>query len=276
MLSTFIIALREGLEASLIVGILAAYIIKTNNRSLLKPLWLGVAGAVITSLGLGALLSFTSAELSDRGNEFFAGTTSFIAVGLVTWMVFWMKRTARVLKSELHGKVDNALATGPLTLAGVAFFAVLREGLETSLFIYANFRTVNGTTSATIGLVLGFAIAIALGWAIFKSAIKMNLSKFFKYTGIGLIIVAAGVLSYGVHEYQELGWLPGPDAFAWDTTSWMTKDSVAGAVLGGTVGFDTTTSWLQLGVYVLYLGSVLVPYLAKPTPTPAVKPAVNA
>jgi len=262
MLSTFIIALREGLEASLIVGILTAYIIKTNNRSLLKPLWLGVAGAVITSLGLGALLSFTSAELSDRGNEFFAGTTSFIAVGLVTWMVFWMKRTARVLKSELHGKVDNALATGPLTLAGVAFFAVLREGLETSLFIYANFRTVNGTTSATIGLILGFAISITLGWAIFKSAIKMNLSKFFKYTGIGLIVVAAGVLAYGVHEFQELGWLPGPDAFAWDTTSWMTKDSVAGAVLGGTVGFDTTTSWLQLAIWAIYLVAVLVPYLS--------------
>jgi high-affinity iron transporter len=183
MLSTFIIALREGLEASLIVGILAAYIIKTNNRSLLKPLWLGVGAALAASLSLGAILTFTAAELSDRGNEMFAGTTSFIAVALVTWMVFWMKRTARVLKSELHGKVDTALTTGPLTLAGVAFFAVLREGLETSLFVYANFRTVDGKTSATIGLLLGFAIAIALGWAIFKSAIRLNLSKFFTYTG---------------------------------------------------------------------------------------------
>jgi high-affinity iron transporter len=261
MLSTFIIALREGLEASLIVGILVAYIIRTDRRALLKPLWLGVAGAVIASLGLGALLSFTSAELTPRGNQLFAGTTSFIAVALVTWMVFWMKRTARFLKSELHGKVDNALTAGPLTLAGVAFFAVVREGLETALFIYANFRTVSGTTSATIGLILGFAIAITLGWAIFKSAIKMNLSKFFTYTGIGLIIVAAGVLAYGVHEYQELGWLPGPDAFAWDTTSWMAKDSIAGAVLGGTVGFDTTTSWLQLLIWAIYLVAVLTPYL---------------
>jgi len=261
MLSTFIIALREGLEASLIVGILVAYIIRTDRRSLLKPLWLGVVGAVITSLGLGALLSFTSAELTPRGNQLFAGTTSFIAVALVTWMVFWMKRTARHLKSELHGKVDNALTAGPLTLAGVAFFAVVREGLETALFIYANFRTVHGTAPATIGLVLGFAIAIALGYAIFKSAIKMNLSKFFTYTGIGLIIVAAGVLSCGVHEFQELGWLPGPDAFAWDTTSWMAKDSIAGAVLGGTVGFDTTTSWLQLLIWAIYLVAVLTPYL---------------
>ena len=264
MLSTFIIALREGLEASLIVGILVAYIIKTDRRSLLKPLWLGVAGAVIASLGLGALLSFTSAELTPRQNQLFAGTTSLIAVALVTWMVFWMKRTARFLKTELHGKVDNALTAGPLTLAGVAFFAVIREGLETALFIYANFRTVSGTTSAAVGLVFGFGISITLGWAIFKSAIKMNLSKFFKYTGVGLIVVAAGVLAYGIHEFQELGWLPGPDAFAWDTTSWMTKNSIAGAVLGGTVGFDTTTSWFQFGAWALYLIAVLTPYLRAP------------
>ena len=264
MLGTFIIALREGLEASLIVGILVAYIIKTDRRSLLKPLWLGVAGAVIASLGLGALLSFTSAELTPRQNQLFAGTTSLIAVALVTWMVFWMKRTARFLKTELHGKVDNALTAGPLTLAGVAFFAVIREGLETALFIYANFRTVSGTTSAAIGLVLGFAISISLGWAIFKSAIEMNLSKFFTYTGIGLIVVAAGVLAYGIHEFQELGWLPGPNAFAWDTTSWMTKNSIAGAVLGGTVGFDTTTSWFQFGAWALYLIAVLTPYLRAP------------
>ena len=262
MLNTFIIALREGLEAALIVGILAAYIIKTNNRSLLKPLWLGVSAALVLSLSLGAILSFTAAELSDRGNELFAGTTSFIAVGLVTWMVFWMKRTARVLKSELHGKVDHALTAGPLTLAGVAFFAVLREGLETALFVYANFQTVDGKTSATIGLILGFAIAIGLGWAIFKSAIRLNLSKFFTYTGIALIFVAAGVLSYGVHEFQELGWLPGPDAFVWDVTSWLPKESLVAGILSGTVGFDTTTSWLQLAIWAIYLVAVLVPYLS--------------
>jgi high-affinity iron transporter len=261
MLSTFIIALREGLEAALIVGILVAYIVRTDRRHLLKPLWTGVSVAIAASLALGGILSFTSAELSSRGEELFAGVTSFAAVGLVTWMVFWMKRTARVLKSELHGKVDNALTTGPLTLAGVAFFAVLREGLETSLFVYANFRTVDGKTSATIGLLLGFAIAIALGRAIFKSAIRLNLSKFFTYTGIALIVVAAGVLSYGVHEFQELGWLPGPDAFVWDVTSWLPKESLVAGLLGGTVGFDTTTSWLQLAVWAIYLAAVLTPYL---------------
>jgi len=272
MLSTFIIALREGLEACLIVGILVAYIVKTNRKGYLKPLWTGVISAVIASIALGAFLTMTSVSLSDRGQELFAGVTSFIAVALVTWMVFWMKRTARNLRNELQGKVESAVSGGPLALAGVAFIAVIREGLETSLFVYTNFQTVADVTSSAVGLILGFAASITLGYLIYKSAIRLNLAKFFTYSGVALIIVAAGVLSYGVHEFQELGYLPGPDAFAWDVTSFIAKDSIMGASLSGTIGFDTTTSWLQLAVYVLYLGSVLVPYLSKPR----VKTAVNA
>ena len=264
MLNTFIIALREGLEACLIVGILVAYIVKTDRKGYLKPLWIGVAAAVVLSIALGAFLTLTSVSLSERGQELFAGVTSVIAVGLVTWMVFWMKRTARTLRNELHGKLDTAVATGPLALAGVAFIAVIREGLETSLFVYTNFQTVDSVTSSTIGLVLGFAFSITLGYLIYKSAIRLNLSKFFTYSGVALIIVAAGVLSYGIHEFQELGYLPYEKAFAWDVTSVIAKDSVLSAFLSGTIGFDTTTSWLQLGVYVLYLGAVLVPYLSKP------------
>ena len=280
MLNTFIVALREGLEACLIVGILVAYIVKTDRKGYLKPLWTGVAAAVVLSIALGAFLTLTSVSLSERGQELFAGVTSFIAVGLVTWMVFWMKRTARTLRNELHGKLDSAVATGPLALAGVAFIAVIREGLETSLFVYTNFQTsadvnsstVDSVTSSTIGLILGFALSITLGYLIYKSAIRLNLSKFFTYSGVALIIVAAGVLSYGIHEFQELGYLPYEKAFAWDVTSVIAKDSVLSAFLSGTIGFDTTTSWLQLGVYVLYLGAVLVPYLAKPR----TKSVVNA
>jgi len=272
MLSTFIIALREGLEASLIVGILVAYLVRGERRELLKALWLGVITAIATSLGLGAFLSFTSVSLSKRGEQFFAGVTSFIAVGLVTWMVFWMKRTARNLRNELQGKVDMAVTAGPLALAGAAFFAVIREGLETSLFVYTNFQTVADTTSSAAGLILGFAVSITLGYLIYKSSIKLNLSKFFTYSGVALIIVAAGVLSYGVHEFQELGYLPGPDAFAWDITSIIAKDSILGASLSGTIGFDTTTSWMQLGIYTLYLGAVLIPYLTKPRAKVAVNP----
>jgi len=261
MLSTFLIALREGLEAALIVGILVAYLVKTGRNHLLAPLWIGVGTAIAASLALGGFLSFTSAELSDRGEEFFAGTTSFLAVGFVTWMVFWMKRAARGLRDELHGKVDSAVGAGSLAIAVTAFVAVVREGLETALFIYTNFKTVGAASSATIGLILGLALAVALGYLIYNRSVKINLSKFFQITGTALIIVAAGVLSYGIHEYQELGWLPGVDSYIWDVTSWMAKDSVLATVLAGSIGFDTTTSWLQFIVAGAYIGIILWLYL---------------
>ena len=261
MLSTFIIALREGLEAALIVGILVAYLVKSGRKAFLAPLWVGVALAVLASLATGAFLTITSTELSPRGEDFFAGTTSFLAVGLVTWMVFWMKRTARHLKGQLEGQMSNAVLAGPLALAAAAFFAVVREGLETSLFIYANFKTVSSTPTATIGLLLGLGVAIALGYLIYRSSIKINLAKFFTYTGTALVVVAAGVLSYGIHEYQELGWLPGADFFIWDVTSVIAKESLIGGVLAGTIGFDTTTSLLQFLVWAAYLAIILSLYL---------------
>jgi high-affinity iron transporter len=264
MLSTFTIALREGLEASLIVGILVAYLVKTDRRSQLRALWTGVFVALAASLAFGAFLSYTSAELSDKGEELFAGTTSFVAVGMVTWMVFWMKRTARGLRDELNGKAEVAVSSGSLSLALLSFFAVAREGLETSLFLYTNFQTVGAVSTATLGLVLGLALAVGLGFGIYNRAVKINLSKFFTYSGVALIVVAAGVLSYGVHEFQEFGILPGPDAFIWDVTSWMPKDSFIAAALGGTMGFDTTTSWLQFILWISYLGLTLSAYLSAP------------
>jgi len=272
MLSTFIIALREGLEASLIVGILGAYLIKSERRHHLRALWTGVFLAVSASLALGAFLSYTSAELSTKGAELFAGTTSFVAVAMVTWMVFWMKRTARGLRDELHGKAEVAVAAGALSMGTLAFFAVAREGLETSLFLYSNFKAVGAFSTATLGLVLGLATSVALGYGIYNRSVKLNLGKFFTYSGVALIVVAGGVLSYGVHEFQEFGFLPGPDAFAWDITSWMGKDSFIASLLAGTIGFDTTTSWLQLIVWVAYLALTIATYL-----TPAkVKTPQNA
>lgn len=272
MLSTFIIALREGLEAALIVGILVAYLVKSERRHHLRALWTGVFLAVSASLALGAFLSYTSAELSTKGAELFAGTTSFVAVAMVTWMVFWMKRTARGLRDELHGKAEVAVAAGALYMGTLAFFAVAREGLETSLFLYTNFKTVGAFSTATLGLVLGLATSVALGYGIYNRSVKLNLGKFFTYSGVALIVVAGGVLSYGVHEFQEFGFLPGPDAFAWDITSWMGKDSFIASLLAGTIGFDTTTSWLQLIVWVAYLALTIATYL-----TPAkVKTPQNA
>lgn len=261
MLSTFIIALREGLEAALIIGILVAYILKSDRRQLLAPLWIGVAAAIAGSIGLGLILSRASSELGDRAEKFFVGTTSFLAVALVTWMVFWMKRAARGLRDELHGKIDSAVGAGSIAIAVTAFVAVVREGLETALFIYTNFKTVGAASSATIGLVLGLALAVALGYLIYNRSVKINLSKFFQVTGTALVIVAAGVLSYGIHEYQELGWLPGADSYIWDVTSWMAKDSILATVLAGSIGFDTTTAWLQFLVSAAYIAIVLWLYL---------------
>jgi len=276
MLSTFIIALREGLEAALIVGILVAYVVRTDRRHLLKPLWTGVGVALLASLALGGLLAFTSAELSDRGEELFAGVTSFAAVGLVTWMVFWMKRTARNLRNELHGKIDGALMGGPISLALVAFFAVAREGLETALFVYSNFKTVGVASTATVGLVLGLGLAVFLGYAIYNRTVKLDLAKFFTITGVALIIIAAGVLSYGIHEFQELGYLPGVDSFLWDVTPWIAKESLLGSLLGGLVGFDTTTSFVQFIGWSIYLLAVLIPYLSKGKGAAKAKVSVNA
>jgi high-affinity iron transporter len=263
MLSSFLIALREGLEAALIIGILVAYVVKTNRRNLLLPIWSGVSAALALSVGLVFFLAFTSRELSARGEEFFAGTTSIIAVALVTWMVFWMKRTARALRAELHGKVEEAAVIGSFALTAAAFFAVAREGLETALFVYSNFRTVGSKAPAAIGLIVGLALAVALGYLIYRRAINLNLSKFLTITGAALIVVAAGVLSYGIHEFQELGWLPGENSYIWDVTSWMAPDSVIATLLAGTIGFDTTMSWLQFLIWSAYLVGVLGLYLKK-------------
>jgi high-affinity iron transporter len=261
MLSSFLIALREGLEAALIVGILVAYVVKTDRRFLLTPIWSGVGVALALSLALGGFLGFTSSELSERGETFFAGTTSIVAVALVTGMVFWLKRTARALRDELHGKVEQAALVGPIALAAAAFFAVAREGLETVLFLYSNFRTVGSKTPVVVGFIIGLTLAISLGYLIYRRAINLNLSRFFNITGVALIVVAAGVLSYAVHEFQELGWLPGETAYIWDVTGWMAPDSLVGTLLAGTIGFDTTTSWLQFVVWATYLAGVIALYL---------------
>jgi high-affinity iron transporter len=283
MLSTFIIALREGLEASLIVGILLAYVKKTGRTQLTRPLWLGVSAAILLSLAVGAGLNLTSSELSDRNEEIFAGTASVLAVIFVTAMVFWMKRTAKTLHGDLHGKLEANWSShsggsgkfGMFAAAATAFFAVIREGLETALFLYSNFNTAGGSYAPAAGLVIGLASAVLLGYLLYNRAITINLAKFFKITGVALIIVAAGVLSYAVHEFQEVGWLPGEDSIAWNITSWLSPDSFIAGILAGSIGFRTTTTWLQVGVWFFYLVSVMTPYLkpatanAKATAKPA-------
>lgn len=202
MFNTLVIALREGLEASLIVGILIAYLKKTGRVELLKSLWFGVFSAIGAALLFGAILTFTSTTLSENGEKYFVGFTGLSAVGLVTWMIFWMKKTARFMKLELEQKASAAISAGALSLA--AFTAVVREGLETSLFLYANFKG-NDPVGSTIGLLIGLGIAVSLGYGIYRGAIRFNLATFFKFSGAALVLVAANVFAYSLHELEEVG-----------------------------------------------------------------------
>ncbi|MFZ3469900.1 iron uptake transporter permease EfeU [Streptomyces sp. 4.24] len=265
MFSNYLIGLREGLEASLIVCILVAYLVKTGNKDKLVPLWLGVGLAAALSLAFGAGLEFGTQELTFTAQEAIGGALSIIAVGLVTWMVFWMKRTARNLKSELQGKLDAALAMGTGALVTTAFLAVGREGLETSLFVWRSVHAAGDGAGPLIGVLLGIGSSIVLGWLFYRGALRINLSKFFTWTGGLLVVVAAGVLAYGVHDLQEADFLPGLTSKAFDISETIPPDSWYGTLLKGTVNFQPDPTVLQVVVWALYLIPVLALFLA-PSP----------
>lgn len=262
MFSNYLIGLREGLEASLVVCILVAYLVKTGNKDKLAPLWLGVGLAAALSLAFGAGLEFGTQELTFKAQEAIGGSLSIIAVGLVTWMVFWMKRTARHLKAELQGKLDAALAMGTGALVATAFLAVGREGLETSLFVWRSVHAAGDGAAPLIGVLLGIASAILLGWLFYRGALKINLSKFFTWTGALLVVVAAGVLAYGVHDLQEADFLPGLGDKAFDISGTIPPDSWYGTLLKGTFNFQPDPTVLQVVVWALYLVPVLALFLA--------------
>jgi len=271
--ATFLIGLREGLEASLVVGILVAYLVRTGNRARLAPVWGGIAVAVALSLGFGALLQFTSAQLSFRAQEAFGGFASLLAVAFVTWMVFWMRRTARSLKSELHGRLDTALTLGPLALALTAFVAVGREGLETALFLWSAASSTGETVSPVVGALLGLVTAVALGYLLYRQAVSLNLKTFFTWTGAGLVVVAAGVLSYGVHDLQEAGVLPGLNTLAFDVSGAVPPSSWYGTLLKGVLNFSPRTSVLEAIAWVCYVVPVLSLFF-RPAPAPVAAPRV--
>ncbi|WP_031156753.1 iron uptake transporter permease EfeU [Streptomyces xanthophaeus] len=262
MFGNYLIGLREGLEASLVVCILVAYLVKTGRRDALRPVWVGIAIACGISLAFGAMLEFGTQELTFEAQELLGGSLSIISVALVTWMVFWMKRTARHLKAELHGKLDTALAMGTGALVATAFLAVGREGLETALFVWASVRASGeGSSAPLIGVLLGIATAVVLGWLFYRGALKINLAKFFTWTGAMLVVVAAGVLAYGVHDLQEARFLGGLEDKAFDISSAVPPDSWYGTLLKGVFNFQPDPTVLQLTVWVLYLVPVLALFL---------------
>ena len=265
MFANYLIGLREGLEASLIVCILVAYLVKTDRKDALRPVWAGIGVAVFVALAFGAALEFGSQEMTFKAQEALGGSLSIIAVGLVTWMVFWMRRTARHLKSELHGKLDAALQMGTAALVVTAFLAVGREGLETSLFVWtAVHATSNGTAQPVIGALLGLATAVFLGWLFYRGALKINLAKFFTWTGGMLVVVAAGVLAYGFHDLQEADFVGGLNNLAFDISSTIAPDGWLGTLLKGVFNFQPDPTVLQVVVWCAYLVPTLALFFAPP------------
>jgi high-affinity iron transporter len=278
VLANFLIGLREGLEASLVVSILIAYLVKTRRRHDVRYIWIGVATAVVLVIAVFTAINLAMGALPFRTQELVGGSLSILAAGLVTWMIFWMRRTARGLKKELESELEDAVTLGPLAVAIVAFLTVGREGLETAAIMYG---TVAYTDRATpfIGSAGGLLVAVVLGYLIYRGAITVNLGKFFTVTGYLLIVVAAGVLAYGVYDLQEAGFLPrltgavgglghlGNAVF--DISSTIPPDSWYGTLLKGTVNFQPNPSWLQVIAWAGYLLPVLWLYSRKPKPAGA-------
>jgi high-affinity iron transporter len=279
VLANFLIGLREGLEAALVVGILVAYLVRTGNRHRLAPLWVGVGSAVGLSLVVGALLTFTSGLLpSFQAQEAFGGFMSLIAVAFVTWMVFWMRRTARHIKGELQGRLDVALSMGAGALVATAFIAVAREGLETALFVWSAVQAAapagGSTVQPIIGAILGLLTAVVLGWLVYKRSVNLNLATFFRFTGAALIVVAAGVAAYAIHDLQEAKILPGLNSLAFDVSATISPSSWVGTLLKGIFNFSPRTSWLEAIAWLSYVVPTMALFFrpqrsSGPSPAPA-------
>jgi high-affinity iron transporter len=261
MTANFLIGLREGLEATLVVVLLMAYLVKTGRRALLPRLWAGVGIAIAVSVAFGALLTFGPRGLTFEAQEAIGGSLSIAAVGLVTWMVFWMARTAKTLGGELKSRVDSVADGAGWGLVAVAALAVGREGLETALFLWAAAQSSAETTTPLVGALLGLAVAAGLGYLLHRGVLKVNLSRFFTWTGVALIVIAGGVLAYGMHDLQEAGILPGLHSLAFDVTAAIPPSSWYGTLLKGTLNLSPATTWLEAGAWLLYVVPVLVFYI---------------
>jgi high-affinity iron transporter len=282
MVANYLIGLREGLEATLVVVILVASLVKSGRRELLGRVWGGVAVAVLVSLAFGALLTFGPRGLSFEAQEALGGTLSILAVGFVTWMVMWMARSARTQSGKLTGAVDKATAAGGAGLAVVAVLAVGREGLETALFLWAATSAATGVSGSTTGPLAGAALgllsAAVLGYLFYRGAVRINLGRFFTWTGAVLVLVAAGVLSYGVHDLQEAGILPALDSLAFDVSDVVSPTSWTGTLLKGTLNFSPATTWLEAAVWLAYVVVTMTVFLraVRRSNRPAAAPRVPA
>jgi high-affinity iron transporter len=253
MLPTFVIGLREGLEASLIVGIIAAFVIQRGGRRALRPVWFGVLAAAAICATIAIVLNAVGRSLPLRQREAMEGILALVAVAGVTYMVIWMRRHSRELKRQLESHAESALVTGSMfALVAMAFFAVLREGIETSVFMLAAFQGSTNPAATGAGAILGVAVAVGLGYAIYKGGIRINLSRFFRVTGFVLVLVAAGLLSSAAHEFAEAGVLTVGLARAMDLSWLVAPGTVRASLLTGMLGFQPVPSVAEVTLWLAY------------------------
>jgi high-affinity iron transporter len=261
VLANLLIGLREGLEAALVVSILVAFLVRTDRRDVLPRVWIGVAIAITISIAVTVVLGLAQQALTFTAQEALGGSLSIIAVGFVTWMIFWMRRVGRTIYRELEGRLESAVAMGATAVVVMAALAVGREGLETALFFYTAAQAAGQTAQPLIGFLVGIAIAVAIAYLIYRGALRINLGKFFTVTGALLIFVAAGILAYGVHDLQEAAILPGLTTLAFDVSAAVPPDSWYGTLLKGIFNFSPQTTVLEAIVWVVYVAIVLTLFL---------------
>jgi high-affinity iron transporter len=275
--ASYLIGLREGLECTLVVSILIAFLVKSDQRRYLPHVWLGVAAAVALALAFGALLTYTSANLSTQHSELFDAIASTLAVCFVTWMIFWMRRMARRIGGELRDRLAEAVQLGATAVVLMAFLAVAREGLETTLLFFSAVQGATTSAGPLLAILSGIATSIVIGWLMYTAAVRVNLGVFFRWTGVLLVLVAAGIAKYAVHDFQEANVLPGLSDLAFDLTGSVPPDAWYAELLRGmfNITFNPsvfeTVAWVAYGVPVLTL--FLLPTRRRPAGPSPVEPA---
>ncbi len=264
MLPTYLLSLREGLEAALIIGIVLGALTKIRRSDLSPAVWMGTASAVIVCILAAILLTSFGMSLKERAEQIFEGTTMLIAAGILTWMIFWMRKQARFLKSELEDGVNKAvISNGKRAVFWLAFVAVVREGIELALFITAAFfvgdtsQVTDNVAQTLAGTILGLGTAILLGYTLFATTVRLDLRRFFQMTGLLLILFAAGLVAHGVHEFNEVGWIPPVVEHIWDVNAILDENSVAGQLMKTLFGYNGNPSLTEIIAYFGYLIVIL-------------------
>ena len=260
MLPTYLLSLREGLEAALIIGIVLGAVSKIRRNDLAPAVWLGTLIAIIVSILTAVILTSFGLSLEETAEQIFEGITMLIAAGILTWMIFWMSKQARFLKSELEAGVNKAAAsTGKRAVFWLAFMAVVREGVELAFFITAAFfagdqsQVTSNIIQTLAGTILGLGTAALLGWTLFATTVRLDLRRFFQVTGILLILFAAGLVAHGVHEFNEVGWIPAVVEHVWDMNVVLDETSLLGQLLRTLFGYNGNPSLTEIIAYFAYL-----------------------